>query len=57
MECSFCGHVIKPGTGIMYVRSDGVVLNFCSRKCMSYYLMKKDPRKYKWTIHKKEINK
>ena len=28
-----------------------------SRKCMSYYMMKRDPRKFKWTINKKEINR
>ncbi len=57
MECSFCGHNIKQGTGLVYVKVDGTVLSFCSRKCMSYYMMKRDPRKFKWTINKKEINR
>ena len=33
VECSFCGKLIKPGTGILYVKKDGTLLVFCSRKC------------------------
>jgi len=48
--CSFCGYEIPPGTGIMYVKNDGTVLWFCSRKCrVSMLKFKRDPRKYKWT--------
>ena len=48
--CSFCGHEIPPGTGIMYVKNDGTVLWFCSRKCrVSKLEFKRDPRKFKWT--------
>jgi len=48
--CAFCGHDIKPGTGIMYVKNDGSILWFCSRRCrISYLEFKRDPRKFKWT--------
>ncbi len=49
-KCSFCGHDIPPGTGIMYVKNDGTIFWFCSRKCrISYLEFKRDPRKFKWT--------
>ncbi len=48
--CSFCGHEIEVGTGKMYVRKDGKVLYFCSRKCEKNMLeLKRNPRKLKWT--------
>jgi large subunit ribosomal protein L24e len=51
VKCSFCGAVIKFGTGIMYVRNDGVVMNFCSSKCRkNMTVLKRDPRKLKWTV-------
>jgi len=49
-QCSFCGGEIPPGTGIMYVRSDGSTLWFCSSKCRKNALkLKRDARKLKWT--------
>ncbi len=49
-KCSFCGKPIKPGTGFMYVRTDGTVLRYCSSKCFkSAVKYKRDPRKLKWT--------
>jgi len=48
--CTFWGYEIPPGTGIMYVKNDGTILWFCSRKCrISYLKFKRDPRKFKWT--------
>ncbi len=48
--CSFCGNEIEVGTGKMYVRKDGRVLYFCSRKCEKNMLeLKRNPRKLKWT--------
>ena len=50
-KCSFCGHEIKPGTGIMYVLNNGVIYWFCSKKCRRSMLdFKRDPRKFKWTV-------
>jgi len=49
--CKFCGREIPPGTGIMYIKNDGSILWFCSRKCrVSYLNFKRDPRKFKWTL-------
>ena len=50
-RCSFCGKVIPPGTGMMYVRNDGTVLYFCSRKCKRSYFMRRNPKRYKWARH------
>ncbi len=48
--CSFCGYEIEPGTGKMFVRKDGKILYFCSRKCEKNMLeLKRNPRKLKWT--------
>ncbi len=48
--CSFCGREIEKGTGKMFVRNDGTILYFCSRKCEKNMLeLKRDPRKLKWT--------
>ena len=48
--CTFCGKEIPPGTGVMYVKNDGTVFWFCSRKCrVSHLVFKRDPRKFKWT--------
>lgn len=48
--CAFCGKEISPGKGIMYVKNDGTVYWFCSRKCrVSFLKFKRDPRKLKWT--------
>lgn len=32
-KCSFCEENIPQGTGMMFVRKTGKILNFCSRKC------------------------
>jgi large subunit ribosomal protein L24e len=49
-QCSFCGREFLHGEGLLYVRKDGIIQWFCSRKCRIYMLVhKKDPRKLKWT--------
>jgi large subunit ribosomal protein L24e len=49
-ECSYCGTVIKPGSGKMFVRDNGQVLRFCKSKCEKNMLkLKRDARKFKWT--------
>jgi len=49
-KCSFCGHDIIRGTGMIYVKTDGSILRFCNRKCrVSLVRMKRNPRKLKWT--------
>lgn len=50
VECSYCGKEIKKGTGKVFVRENGSVLNFCSNKCEQNMLkLGRDARKFKWT--------
>ncbi|MEM2960815.1 MAG: 50S ribosomal protein L24e [Candidatus Bathyarchaeia archaeon] len=58
--CSFCGREFPAGTGMLYVRNDGMVLWYCSSKCRKNSLkLKRDSRKLKWTEYhgKKEKGK
>jgi large subunit ribosomal protein L24e len=50
-RCSFCRKVIEPGTGIMFVKTDGRIFMFCSGKCEKH-LIERDhkPRTTKWTL-------
>ncbi|MEM4311371.1 MAG: 50S ribosomal protein L24e [Nitrososphaerales archaeon] len=58
-KCVFCGNDVKPGEGIMLVLNDGAVKWFCSSKCRKNSIkLKRDPRKYKWTIfYEKKVKK
>jgi large subunit ribosomal protein L24e len=47
--CDFSGEEIEPGTGIMYVRSDGTVLHFKDSKAEKNYFMGRDARDLRWT--------
>ncbi len=50
--CSFCGNEIEPGTGKMFVKIDGRVLNFCKNKCHKNMLkLKRIPRRVGWSKH------
>jgi large subunit ribosomal protein L24e len=50
VECSFCGKEIPRGTGKMFVKNDGKILYFCSRKCEKNMLkLGRVPKKVKWT--------
>jgi len=56
--CQFSGLKIYPGHGIKYVRADSKAFTFVDNKCESYFLMKRNPRKIRWTqvyrrMHKK----
>lgn len=57
-KCSFCGHDIPRSTGFIYVKTDGTILRFDSRKCKrSMIEMKRNPRKLKWTTkYEKKFN-
>jgi len=49
-NCSFCGAEIEPGTGKMFVKRDGTVLNFCTSKCYKNMIeLKRVPRTTRWT--------
>jgi len=56
IECTFCGEPIEPGTGTMFVRKDGTIYHFCSKKCEKNMLvLKRKPRTTRWTEqYKKE---
>jgi large subunit ribosomal protein L24e len=50
-RCAFCGREFPHGVGMLYVKRDGSMLWFCSRKCRVYMVeQKKDSRKLKWTV-------
>ena len=50
VSCSFCGDPIAPGTGLIFVRKDGVIYNFCTHKCERNMIgLNRKPRKVKWT--------
>ncbi len=54
VKCAFCGEQAKPGYGVYYVRNDGVVLYFCSRKCrISFLHHGRNPKKTAWVVKKK----
>jgi large subunit ribosomal protein L24e len=49
--CSFCGNEIEPGAMNMFVRRDGTIRYFCSRKCQRNMLgLRRTPREVKWTL-------
>ena len=33
VKCTFCANDIPKGTGKIYVKADGKILNLCSMKC------------------------
>ena len=50
LKCSYCGKNIAPGYGTTYVKNDGSIFNFCTKKCKKYKLkFKKPARKVRWT--------
>ncbi len=49
-QCSFCGNPIEPGTGKVYIKNNGQVLNFCTNKCKKNLLkLGKKARETEWT--------
>ena len=48
--CNFCDRTVAKGSGTILAKNDGTVLLFCSSKCKKNALvLKRDPRKLKWT--------
>jgi len=55
VNCSFCGKDIPKGTGLMFIKKDAKVLNFCSRKCEKNMLvLKRKARNMPWTVEAKK---
>lgn len=48
-KCSFCGELLEPGTGKLFVRKDGTSYYFCSSKCEKNFNLKRLPRRTVWT--------
>ncbi|CAO1354028.1 unnamed protein product [Diamesa hyperborea] len=58
--CVFSGFKIYPAMGKTLVKADGKTFTFINKKCERSFLMKRNPRKVKWTVlyrrkHKKGI--
>lgn len=50
VKCSFSGKDIKPGTGKIFVKDNGQILNFKGQKEQKNMIkLKRDSRKFKWT--------
>ena len=47
--CDYSGEEIEPGTGIMYVRTDGTVLHFVDSKAEKNYFLGREARDLEWT--------
>jgi large subunit ribosomal protein L24e len=49
-NCNFCGNIIEPGTGKMYVKIDGSVFFFDKHKCfVNLVELKRVPRETRWS--------
>ncbi|CAO3695502.1 unnamed protein product [Rhizopus microsporus] len=55
--CSFSGHRIYPAKGKTYVRVDSRYFKFINGKAESYFLQRLNPRKIKWTVIYRRLNK
>uniref|UniRef100_A0A182IPT1 Large ribosomal subunit protein eL24 n=1 Tax=Anopheles atroparvus TaxID=41427 RepID=A0A182IPT1_ANOAO len=48
--CAFSGFKIYPASGKTLVKADGKTFTFLNKKCERSFLMKRNPRKVKWTV-------
>lgn len=54
-KCSFCNKTIEKGTGIMFVKKDGKILQFDKRKCEKNMLkLNRKSTKFKWASKEKK---
>ncbi len=47
--CDYCGGDIEPGTGTMFVQTDGAITHYCSGKCEKNADLGREPRDLEWT--------
>ena len=47
--CDFCGDDIEPGTGTMFVRTNGATIHYCSSKCEKNHDLGRESRDLEWT--------
>jgi large subunit ribosomal protein L24e len=48
-SCDYCGSDIEPGTGTMFVYTDGRVVHYCSSKCENNADLGRASRDLEWT--------
>lgn len=55
-DCSFCGNLLRKGSGMLFVKKDGKPFYFCSSKCRKNSLgLKREGRKKRWTKSYKDF--
>jgi len=54
-KCSFCSNTLETGTGVMFVKNDGKVLYFCSKKCERNMVnLRRESKDVRWVTKKKK---
>jgi len=53
-ECDYCGADIEPGTGTMFVRSNGSTIHYCSSKCENNANLGREARDLEWAEEDEE---
>ena len=49
-KCSFCGTKIGKGHGTLFVKNDGTMFLFCSKKCEKNQIkLRRIPKNVQWT--------
>jgi large subunit ribosomal protein L24e len=48
-NCDYCDDDIEPGTGTMFVDTDGTITHFCSSKCEKNADLGRESRDLEWT--------
>ena len=57
-KCSFCGEVLRKGTGKMFVHTDGRISYFCSSKCeRNTRKLRRNPATTVWTKKYQDIKR
>lgn len=55
--CNFSGSKIYPGHGKLFIRGDSKSFRLLNGKCEAHFLLKKNPRKYNWTVFYRRLHK
>ena len=57
-KCTFCGHQLEKGTGMMFVYMSGKIDYYCSKKCeKNAQKLKRDPLQVRWTEYYRKEHK
>ena len=54
-ECDYCGTDIEPGTGTMFVRSNGSTIHYCSSKCEKNANLGREARDLEWATEEEAV--